>query len=172
MRNIELKYRCEDLVAVRKSAEKLKARDLGHLLQTDTFFEAPHARLKLRNFGDGRAELIGYRRSDRPEARASDYFILPIENPAEFEAILEYALGISGVVKKSRHLFLVRHTRLHLDEVENLGSFVELETVISDQSEADAHAELHQVAAELGLRPENAVAQPYVDLLRRAAISR
>jgi predicted adenylyl cyclase CyaB len=67
-----------------------------------------------------------------------------------------------------RHLFLHRHTRIHLDEVEGLGSFVELETVVTEQSDEEAHEELRQVAEALELAPEDRAAEPYVELLQRA----
>ncbi len=166
-RNIEIKTRCADLAPARRKAEALGARDAGVLHQRDTFFRAAQgARLKLRDFGDGRAELISYRRPDTPQARSSEYFVCPVAEPAALAAALGHVLDTVGVVTKRRHLFLYRHTRIHLDDVEGLGSFIELETVLSGQSDAEAHAELQQVAVALGLRPEDAVAEPYVELLR------
>jgi predicted adenylyl cyclase CyaB len=164
-RNIELKVRCEDLVAVRRRAESLGAQDRGVLHQRDVFFQSPLARLKLREFGDGTAELISYRRSDTGEPRGSDYLICPVAEPNQLAAVLSHALGTAGIVKKTRHLLLYRHTRIHLDEVDGLGSFVELETVLAGQSDADGHAELRQVAAALDLRVHDGVAEPYVELL-------
>lgn len=146
----------------------LGARDAGLLVQQDTFFTAPSARLKLRDFGDGRGELISYRRPDVIEARGSDYFVCAVPDPARMYATLAFALPTTGVVRKRRHLFLHRHTRIHLDDVEGLGTFVELETVMTDQSEADGHAELREVAAALGLREADAVPRPYVELLTLA----
>jgi predicted adenylyl cyclase CyaB len=166
-RNIELKARCSDLDAARRRAEALGARDAGVLRQRDTFFTAGRARLKLRDFGDGRAELISYVRPDAAEARASDYLISPVAQPELLAAVLSHALGASGVVVKTRHLLLHRHTRIHLDEVEGLGSFVELETVLGEQSEADARAELHDIVAALEIAAEDVVAVPYVELLAR-----
>jgi predicted adenylyl cyclase CyaB len=78
-------------------------------------------------------------------------------------------LPAGGAVRKRRHLFLYRHTRIHLDEVEGLGPFVELETVMCGQPESEAHAELQHVAAALALKPDDAVPRPYVELLPRPA---
>lgn len=165
MRNIEIKCRCEDLDAVRTRAEALGARDAGVLRQTDTFFPAPGARLKLRDFGDGTAELIGYRRPDEAGARGSDYRLFPTTDAAGLESTLAHALGISGVVRKVRHLFLLEHTRIHLDEVEGLGSFVELETVMSGQTEAQANEELNRILRGLNLEACEPIAGAYFDLL-------
>ena len=115
--------------------------------------------------GDGHGELISYRRPDTREARGSDYFVYPVADPALLRATLEHALVSGGAVRKRRHLFLYRHTRIHLDEVEGLGAFVELETVMTGQSEHEGHAELAHVAEALALKPEDAIPQPYVELL-------
>ena len=168
-RNIELKCRCADLGEVRQRARELGATDAGVLEQDDVFFDAPLGRLKLRDCGDGRAELISYRRPDTAGARGSDFFAYPVADPAALRATLAHALRTGGAVRKRRHLFLYRHTRIHLDEVEGLGQFVELETVMSGQSEGEAEAELRHVAAALSLKPEDAVAQPYVELVPRRA---
>jgi predicted adenylyl cyclase CyaB len=164
-RNIEIKCRCADLGAVRRRAEALGARNAGVLAQVDTFFVAPRSRLKLRDFGDGRAELISYVRADSREARASDYVVAPVTNPEELARALTMALGTNGIVRKQRQLFLYKHTRIHLDDVSDLGSFVELETVLTDIGDEDGHRELHEIAAALGLHPDDHVAKPYVELL-------
>jgi predicted adenylyl cyclase CyaB len=162
--NIEIKCRCADLEKVCQKAKKLGAEDKGLLRQRDTFFQGVKARIKLREVGE-KAELISYRRKDAPEARASDYVVIPVADPEAMRAVLDHGLGEKGVVKKVRHLFLYRHTRIHLDEVEGLGSFVELETVLSDIDETEGRKELSEVAEALGLRPEDSLAKPYVELL-------
>ena len=75
------------------------------------------------------------------------------------------ALGTNGIVRKQRQLFLYKHTRIHLDDVSDLGSFVELETVLTDIGDEDGHRELHEIASALGLHPDDHVAKPYVELL-------
>jgi predicted adenylyl cyclase CyaB len=155
------------LSALHSKAEGLGARDGGLLHQRDTFFVAERARLKLREFGDGRAELISYVRPDVAMARGSEYVLASVDRAAEVRAVLEHALGIVCTVTKARHLFLLRSTRIHLDEVEELGSFVELETVIDRQSEDEAHHELWTVAKALAIEPTDFIAVPYAVLLER-----
>ena len=167
MRNWELKCRCGDLEAVRGRALALGARDVGVLEQTDTFFPAPEGRLKLREFGEGAGELIAYRRADGTEARGSDYLLCQVSEPERLREALAFALGTRVVVRKRRRLLLWRHTRIHLDDVEGLGSFVELETVMSGQTDAAARAELEEAAAALGLDACEPVSGAYVDLLER-----
>jgi predicted adenylyl cyclase CyaB len=165
MRNIEVKVRCPDLEAARLRAQALGASDEGFIPQCDTFFEAPAGRLKLRVFQDGSGELIGYRRADGADARPSDYLIHKTSNPETLKEVLAYALGERGTVRKRRRLYLYRHTRIHLDEVEGLGTFVELETVIRDQPQHDAQAELEDVRLALGLDACEVVPVAYLDLL-------
>jgi adenylate cyclase class 2 len=163
-RNIELKWRCVALGPILARALAAGARDEGLLAQVDTFFAAPRARLKLRDCGNGTAELISYRRADEAAARTSDYLRLAV--PAEpMLAILEHALEVTGRVVKSRHLLLLGATRIHLDTVEGLGHFVELETVVDERGPAQAHAELARLASLLGLADEDRVAVAYRDLL-------
>src|SRR5437867_1714714 len=143
MRNLELKARCLDLEAVRARAEGLGARLAGAFAQRDTFFATGRTRrLKLRETDGGPAELIAYRRADLASARSSDYDIYPVADPDRLRDVLMAALGEAGVVEKRRRLYLLEHTRIHLDEVRGLGDFVELETVLDGEPDAAAHAEL------------------------------
>jgi adenylate cyclase class IV len=169
MRNLELKFRCENLAAARARAKALGAADHGIRKQVDYFFPAPAGRLKLRDLGDGTGELIAYRRPDSREARGSDYLISRTTEPEMLRDTLAFALGTGGTVRKRRHLFLWKHTRIHLDEVDDLGSFVELETVMQDLSEEAGLAELRQVVAALELRDKDCVPLAYVDLLNNRA---
>lgn len=166
MRNIEIKCTLRDPAAVLERALALGARDCGVLEQTDTFYHAPAGRLKLREFGDGSpAELIGYRRADAEAARESDYFIHACAQPSTLKTVLRHTLGEAGCVRKRRRLLLLDHTRIHLDEVEGLGTFAELETVITDQSEAEAREELSRIRLALRLDEEAPISCAYVDLI-------
>jgi adenylate cyclase class 2 len=169
MRNHELKARCSDLAAAEAAAAGLGGWDAGTLIQRDTYFHVPHGRLKLREItphgGPATAELIQYHRPDQVEARVSDYVIVPISDAEAMGAALTRALGVRAVVVKARRLYLWRHTRIHLDTVEELGAFIELETVLTDESDAEAQAELARAAAALDIRDEDRVAASYVDLL-------
>jgi predicted adenylyl cyclase CyaB len=162
---MELKLRCGDLAAVAGRCETLGARFGGVLLQTDRFFHAPDARLKLRTFGDGTGELIAYRRPDTAEIRGSDYLIHRTSDPDGLAEALGTALGVRATVRKRRRLYLHGATRIHLDEVDGLGTFVELETVLSGQTDDEGRAELDGLLAALGLAETERVPAPYVDLL-------
>jgi len=151
------------------ASRELIARDRQH--QEDIYFIAPEGRLKLRTIrttGDrGWAELIGYRRGDLVGSRWSTYGILPltVEQGSALVPVLEQAIPVWVRVRKSREIFLLGSTRIHLDTVEELGAFVELETVISDQAPHDAEREHQYVIDLLGLESCPVIAGSYSDLL-------
>lgn len=135
-------------------------------MQRDQFYGVSQGRLKLRTIAGVRGELIAYDREDAAAARASDYGLYPTGAAALLDEVLGRALERSGVLEKTRHLLIFRNTRIHLDDVVGLGRFVELETVIQDQSESDAVAEHHEVITVLGLRDAERIAVGYMDLTK------
>ena len=109
-------------------------------------------RLKLREETPGGAALIQYHRSDRPEARESRYRIAPVEDGPALREALDAALGTLVVVDKERRLLLWEGVRIHLDTVEGLGSFLELEGVAPEGSDLSAeHDRVAQLSEALGL---------------------
>ena len=171
--NIEIKSRLADLAATRRIVEAICDGPPTVLGQRDTFFNSPHGRLKLREIaaGDaaaGRAELIFYDRADVAAARQSDYEIAPVADPSATGALLARALGVLQVVEKTRLLFLVGQTRVHLDAVAGLGDFLELEVVLRPgQSAAEGRAIATELMQRLGIRPEDLVDRAYADMLAR-----
>jgi predicted adenylyl cyclase CyaB len=165
-RNIEAKFRDVDLHALRDAALAMGADDRGELRQADTFFRCANGRLKLRDFGTGVGELICYSRPDATASRASDYQISRTAEPDTLLEVLEIALGVVGRVRKRRNLLLWRNVRIHLDQIDGLGDFAELESVIGEAAdEATARANLDAVIDGLGLRDATRVAVAYVDLI-------
>src|SRR5690242_9665719 len=126
-RNVELKARDPDPARSLARARAVGAEDQGELRQRDTYFAAPRGRLKLREQEPGGAELIAYERSDAAEARESRYRIAAVPDGPALRDALEAALGITVVVDKRRRLLTWEGVRIHLDDVERLGAFVELE---------------------------------------------
>jgi predicted adenylyl cyclase CyaB len=107
----------------------LGADDRGILLQEDTYFRVSRGRLKLRRQGGTAAQLIAYERPDLPGRRESRYRIVEVNDALELKEALAGVLDIAAIVKKSRHLFVFEGVRIHLDQVEGLGSFIEFEGV-------------------------------------------
>jgi adenylate cyclase class IV len=166
VRQIEIKLRWSDHEAVLARALEAGARDEGLLVQRDQFYGVSKGRLKLRTIADVRGELIAYDREDAAAARASDYGLYPTGAAALLDEVLSRALTKAGVLEKTRHLLIFRNTRIHLDDVVGLGRFVELETVIQDQSESDAVAEHDEVITVLGLGDAERIAVGYMDLTK------
>jgi adenylate cyclase class IV len=189
MRNVELKVArdAESHARTRALALAAGATPAGLLRQTDTYFHTPRGRLKLRQISAAeqpeRAVLIGYARGDVAGARESSYEIVAIEDAPGLIALLDATLGIRAQVIKRRELLLLRHTRIHLDTVERLGAFVELETLVGAASAgrdgmagtADAAAgarELREIAAVLDLPLDAGIPGSYADLLERTVHGR
>ena len=83
--------------------------------------------------------------------------------------MLTCALGTVGRVRKRRRVYLVGQTRVHLDEVQGLGSFLELEVVLTPgQSAEDGQLIARELLAALGVADTDLIACAYVDLLRDA----
>ena len=166
-RNIEIKTRIASVAALLPRARALADGDAELIEQDDTFFNVPQGRLKLREFADGSAELIHYQRADTPGARASDYLRLPVAQAAAMRQLLARGLGIQSRVRKRRFLLLAGQTRMHLDDVQELGTFLELEVVLGDgQSDAEGHEIAERVMAELDLAMAPRLGGAYLDLLR------
>jgi len=164
-RNIEIKARIEGLEALLQVAATLTGTQPTRITQDDTFFHVSHGRLKLRQFADGRAELIHYQRPDDSAAKASDYVLVPVPDPAALREALARACGLIGHVRKQRWLFLAGQTRIHVDRVEGLGDFMELEVVLRDgQSDADGVRIADELMQALGLANAQRIAGAYFDL--------
>ena len=169
-RNIEIKLRIDSVESLLPRARACADGAPESIAQDDTFFECRHGRLKLREFADGRGELIAYERPDTAAAKTSDYAITPVADPAALRATLARALGVRGRVVKQRTLLHVGRTRVHLDRVAGLGDFLELEVVLRDGEPADAGvAEAHALLERLALDPARLVAGAYLDLLTAPA---
>jgi adenylate cyclase class IV len=165
-RNIEIKARIDDPVACAARAAALADQGPIAIEQDDTFFRCIGGRLKLRAFSDGTGELIYYRRANTQGPKESFYLRSPTSAPDVLRESLTLANGQAGRVKKRRQLFLVGRTRIHLDEVEHLGHFLELEVVLAEGEPPEAGvSEAHGLMKRLGLHPHQLIEEAYVDLL-------
>lgn len=168
-RNVEIKARATDAEAIRRRAERLSGGPPTVLEQDDTFFLCREGRLKLRVISGARAELIHYERPDTPEPSECRYTVCPCEAPDLLREALSGALGVRGRVRKTRLLYLVGQTRIHLDEVEGLGTFVELEVVLApEQTAAEGERIAREIMGALGIDRADLLEAAYIDLLERA----
>jgi adenylate cyclase class IV len=165
-RNVEIKARVQDLSEIRTNVAALASGPGEIINQTDTFFVVPQGRLKVRAFPDGSGELISYQRSNKPGPRESVYTRVPCQDAPALVGALSSVLVVRGVVVKRREVFLVGRTRVHLDQVERLGCFVELEVVLSQGERVEeGQREAQALLQSLEIPSAALVAEAYVDLL-------
>ena len=169
--NTEIKAHDRASARTHALARGLATEPPVNLVQHDTFFATPAARLKLREFPEASpprpAELILYDRPDTEGPGASRYAITETRDPTGLRTILAAALGEVGEVRKRRTVIMVGRTRVHLDEVADLGHFVELEVVLADgEDPAQGEEEARRLIDALAIAPEDLVAGAYLDLLR------
>jgi predicted adenylyl cyclase CyaB len=167
-RNVEIKARVQNPAQLEAHVQSIADRGPLHLVQDDVFYNCPNGRLKLRVLSPTKGELIFYQRSDQTGPKESQYVIAPTAEPAVLHETLSLALGVHGRVQKKRTVFHVGNTRIHLDEVEQLGSFMELEVVLFDhQTIAEGVSIADRLMAQLGIDPPDLIDKAYVDLLPR-----
>lgn len=181
MTNFEFKARLHGMEHV-KAALLTRAADFaGVLQQTDTYFHVSGGRLKLREIvyesqtapapQCAESQLIFYQRPDHAGVKRSDYHLAPIGDAAKLREVLALALGVRVIVKKRRTLYLLPmknggNIRIHLDQVEGLGDFVEVEAVTpSDEFSAAAEAEAQGLLQAFHIAENELISGSYADLL-------
>lgn len=164
--NIEIKARVRDFALFESRAASLSDTYPQVIPQADTFFNVPKGRLKLRQLGPEEGQLVYYERPDQEGPKRSNYILVLTNEPSAMKAALTAALGVRGVVRKTRLLYLVGQTRIHLDEVEGLGHFMELEVVLQPgQTDAEGQAIAEDLMHRLGVAKEDLLEGAYMDML-------
>lgn len=170
-RNIEIKARIPTLDAIRAKALSLASKPGEILHQTDTFFTVPEGRLKIRELSEGSGELISYHRPDQRGPKESVYTRCACQNAHVLAETLSGVLPVRGAVTKRREVFLVGRTRIHLDEVEGLGSFVELEVVLSDGESVEYGERIaRELLRDLEIPESSLISEAYIDLLEHRRV--
>lgn len=168
--NIEIKARARDFAGIRQRAERLSDTPCAVIPQEDAFFNTGRGRLKLRVLAPDRGQLIYYERPDSDGPKRSDYSIAETHDPQSLRQVLESAFGLRGIVRKTRYLYLVGQTRIHLDDVQGLGQFVELEVVLNPgQTDAEGQAIAGDLMQKLGVTPVDLLEGAYMDLIESAS---
>ena len=172
MKNLEIKCRLNEFTAARRVLLRLgAARQSPVLRQVDWYFSVPRGRFKLRQINGGPGELIFYIRPTRRAARLSTFGRLPVPDVAETRRLLARALGENACVRKRRELWLFENARIHLDQVDGLGRFLEIEVVVA-RGVRQARALMNSLARELNLSPSRFLAHSYSELLPRTKTAR
>ena len=168
-RNIEIKARIESVDALAPKAAAIATEGPIEIVQDDTFFRCDSGRLKLRAFFKDQGELIFYRRADQRGPKESFYLKTPTSAPETLRESLSLAYGQAERIRKRRTLFLVGRTRIHLDKVEGLGDFLELEVVLADGETSESGVrEANELMQTLGVEPSQLIEGAYVDLIASA----
>lgn len=166
MRNLEAKFRLVDQSVGYESALAIGFEPRGILIQHDTFFVAANGKLKLREQA-GEAWLVHYRRNEHRELQLSDYTIIPVDDPVAMRTMLADALGILAEVRKHRTLMVRRNVRLHLDCVEGLGDFGEIEAVIADDDTPQAfREEVALILSAFAVATTDLIERSYFELMQ------
>ena len=167
-RNIEIKARASNFGRQSRLAEDLGTGSVENLFQEDTFFDVPTGRLKLRTFENGLGELIQYCRANTTGPTESRYVLAPTNEPEALKEALSNALGVQAVVRKQRVVHIVGRTRIHLDRVEGLGEFIELEVVLDPAEPAnDGVRVAEELMSKLEIQRADLIESAYVDLMTK-----
>lgn len=165
-RNIEIKAKVESTSALAGKVSLLATGGPIEIAQDDTFFRCETGRLKLRTFSATEGELIFYRRTNQQGPKESFYVRTPTSEPASLGEALSLAYGKVGRVVKARTVYLIGRTRVHLDKVQGLGQFMELEVVLEENESPEAGVqEAHVLMKQLGVKSSQLIEGAYVDLL-------
>lgn len=166
MKNLEYKVRADDPKQTEKLLRQVGARFVGTLHQRDQYFSVQRGRLKTRTINGKVHEVIFYDRANRAGSKISNYQVINLRagTAKEIEKLFGLLFKKAKIVTKQRRLWLYRHTRIHVDKVRSLGSFVELETVMKGISLSAARSEQKKVISLLHLGRSQKIARSYGEL--------
>lgn len=167
--NLEIKIKVKNFDLIFSSLKKLKAKKIGLLHQKDVYFSTPKGLLKLRKEGSSQ-QLIRYQRNEKGRNRWSNFEILELHQ-AHAESFLRNLLACEVVVEKERLLYLYDDTRIHLDKVKKLGSFIELETKVVT-TKKDAQQKFRFLLDALQLDPKQQLRLSYHDLFLQTCLAK
>jgi predicted adenylyl cyclase CyaB len=167
-RNVEIKARIQAVESLLPRARSLAGSGPITVHQDDTFFACPNGRMKLRKLSDTEGQLIFYQRPDRVGPKESFYVVVPTASPDVLRETLVLGYGVIGRVRKDRTVLMVGRTRIHLDRVQGLGDFLELEVVLAENEPTEVGTrEARELLEKLQITPDQLVSGAYVDLLEK-----
>lgn len=183
--NVEIKARCRRPAHVRDVLKRNGAVFKGVDHQVDTYYNVIAGRLKLR---EGLIEnaLIYYTRPDQTAPKTSNVLLYTVRPDPTLKAILRSALGVYVEVVKKREIYFIDNVKFHVDAVDGLGSFVEIEAIASVETSSsdltttvrsrtyggEVVEELHRQCDEyidlLGIKKDDLLSFSYSDMLRHS----
>lgn len=164
--NIEIKAKVNDIFTLENRIRNMTKAEPIILCQEDIFFNVPHGRLKLRILSPDKGEMIFYERQNITGPKQSAYAKSETADPQGLKEVLIKAFGIKGIVRKTRKLYLHEQTRIHIDDVEGLGHFIELEVMLQEnQTTEDGIAIAESIMRQLHIDKRDLIDVACVDLI-------
>ena len=164
--NVEIKAGCSDSSFIRNYLLSNNADFKGTDEQTDTYFNVPNGRLKLRE-GNIENNLIYYDRDNKAGPKNSHFHLVKVEDAKGLKEVLAKSNGIKVIVKKKREIYYIRNVKFHLDEVPELGSFVEIEAgnILADLSQVQLKEQCDFYMQEFAIMDDDLIDVSYSDLM-------
>jgi adenylate cyclase, class 2 len=164
--NVEIKARCSNAERVRNYLLNNNADFKGTDFQTDTYFNVKNGRLKLRE-GNIENNLIYYERNNQAGPKSSSFILTKIRDADKLKESLASADGIKVVVKKKREIYYIKNVKFHIDEVDGLGAFVEIEAgnIGADLSKDQLQQQCEFYMQQFCIEEKDLIEVSYSDLL-------
>lgn len=164
--NVEIKAKCKNLATIKDILMANQADFKGTDHQIDTYFKVTNGRMKFRE-GNIENALIHYDRPDLVGPKKSNYILYQPQANSSLKELLIRANGILVVVDKLRSIFFIENVKFHVDEVKNLGSFMEIEAIDANDSigEEKLLQQCQYYMNLLGISESDLIDNSYSDLL-------
>ena len=164
--NVEIKARTNSPEFVRTYLIEHHADFRGTDNQTDTYFNVTSGRLKLRE-GNIENNLIYYNRNNQAGPKSSQFNLVKVEDAKGLKEILTKSCGIKMIVKKRREIYYIYNVKFHIDQIPELGSFIEIEAgnILADKTKAELLEQCNFYLKEFGVKDQDLVAVSYSDML-------
>lgn len=164
--NVEIKARCTDPDFARRFFMTSNARFAGTDEQCDTYFNTVNGRLKLRE-GNIENNLIYYERQNDSGPKTSVFTLTRVPDAASLKHSLTQALGIKQVVKKKREIYYIENVKFHIDELEQLGHFIEIEACSAGTAfnSLQLQEQCERYMQSLNILPEHLLTHSYSDMI-------
>jgi len=164
--NVEIKARCSNPGAIRNYLQNNNADFKGTDLQIDTYFKTNQGRLKLRE-GNIENNLIYYERNNQAGPKSSDFVLTKVPDATSLKESLSKAMGVKVVVSKKREIYYISNVKFHIDEVEGLGSFAEIEAgnIGNDLTKDELLNQCEFYMQQFGIKKADLIEVSYSDML-------
>jgi adenylate cyclase class 2 len=168
--NVEIKAHSADNGKIRNYLKANATHALGVDQQTDTYFNCHDGRLKLRQ-GNIENSLIYYRRPDTSGPKKSEVDLVKLAPKNNMRSLLAKSNGIKVVVSKSREIYFIDNVKFHIDTVEGIGEFVEIEAIDSDGTIGleKLNEQCSFYMQELGIQDDDCINISYSDMILKKA---